>query len=242
MDFLKFQTQFTDFISKNSTNEVLCRELFPGGELTIDEALGVYQMDYTSRLKEALGKNYESTWLLLGDEEFYHFAEEYIKCNPSTLPNLTLYGEHFPNFLKNEGCDEEVIQMAEFEKKYWYLFHCEDQQELILNEKNLSESSFDLTQVGLFSSSVRLDILWANREAGFNNNEEPDLYQDCFFALVRTQKGVEIINLEKREIYQTLQELTHVQKITELSQKTPAPSPEDWSVILKVIKYSRFIV
>src|SRR4051812_17487252 len=95
-----YQKIFLDAILGSEVDDNLLANIKPAGSLSNLEALNVYRGDYTARMLEALGKNYEATWVLLGDEEFMDAATRYIKLNPSTYTNLTTYGESFPNFLE----------------------------------------------------------------------------------------------------------------------------------------------
>ena len=72
-----------------------------GGKLTAAEAVDVYRGGYPARLTEALGETFEACWRVLGDEDFFAAARDYIARMPSLPHNLSDYGEDFPEFLES---------------------------------------------------------------------------------------------------------------------------------------------
>lgn len=67
-----------------------------------EKRLFVYQNAYVSRLVEILGKDYDTTWTWLGDENFHALAQKFVRTHPSGTPNARWFGRRFPDFLRAE--------------------------------------------------------------------------------------------------------------------------------------------
>lgn len=130
-----FQNFFSSWMAEGQFRESLptenlLQQMIPVGSLTNEEVLKVYASDYRARLTEALGENYETTWLVLGDDRFFDIALKYIEANPSSNPDLSHYGKNFPYFLRHYKYFAEwkidipfLEELAYFEKNFWEIFH-----------------------------------------------------------------------------------------------------------------------
>lgn len=100
-----------------------------GGKLSAAEALAVYRAGYPARLTEALGETFETCWRVLGDEQFFAVAKDYIARTPSLSHNLSDYGATFPDFLESPAFGRFGISapylgdLARFEWSFKELFH-----------------------------------------------------------------------------------------------------------------------
>jgi hypothetical protein len=97
-----------------------------GGTLTAAEAVNVYRGGYPARLTEALGETFEGCWRVLGDEDFFAAAKDFIARTPSQTHNLSDYGAGFPEFLESRPDAEHapfIGDLARFEWTFKELFH-----------------------------------------------------------------------------------------------------------------------
>jgi hypothetical protein len=97
-----------------------------GGTLTAAAAVDVYRGGYPARLTEALGETFEACWRVLGDEDFFAAAKDFIARTPSLTHNLSDYGEGFPEFLESRPDAEHAPflgDLARFEWTFKGLFH-----------------------------------------------------------------------------------------------------------------------
>ncbi len=238
MDFKKFQKEFTFLITQDAPMNELEVILCPGGELQLNEAIEVYKIDYHSRMKEALGVNFEATWAILGDDHFSELAQSYVKKYPSKTANLTNYGGLFPEFLLEKKCEDYIFEMALFEKSYWEYFHTNDRAPLELTENLLAHFDFSLENVTLIKSSLNLDLVWKNREFGLGGIDEDDLFCDSYYALFRSIDQVQVLSLSHSLIYELLGELKIKKKISNLNERFSFLTPEQWAIVMQVIKFN----
>ncbi|MBY0517572.1 MAG: DNA-binding domain-containing protein [Bacteriovoracaceae bacterium] len=239
MQLKKIQQLFVDTVTSRVSSVELVGIIDPGGSLTAEGALKVYAMDYKARMQEALGKNYEATWLVLGDDEFLTYAEEYISLYPSDLTNLTSYGDHFPNLLTSKEVAHEVYQMAVFEREFWRFFHANQSPPIELTQEVLGNAYFDLSGIIFFETEMRLDIIWQNRELGSESLGEFDLYEICYLAMFKAGEKVEVKKLSKKA-YQLLEGLKEVGRVLELS--AGEYDPNEWAEALSVLMFSKLVV
>ena len=138
MDLKELQLIFSSVVTgqdENYKRDHLAGLISGGGTLNPDDAITVYAQDYQARLRDALSQNYEATWLIMGDEEFFEYADIYIRKYPSHLSNLTNYGEEFPELL---GTNPELVdasKMAMFERAFWRAFHLSDRASITIDEE-----------------------------------------------------------------------------------------------------------
>ncbi len=104
-----------------------------GGRLSAAEAIGVYRDAYPARLTEALGETYEACWRVMGDEEFFAAARDFIARAPSRSYNLSDYGESFPEFLEARPQAQGAPFLGDLARLEWAflrLFHARAQEGL----------------------------------------------------------------------------------------------------------------
>jgi len=232
MDLYNFQKMFVDSITLKNEEYDLVSNIIPVGRLNPQEALYVYQDDYKARMREALGANYEATWRLMGDDNFFDVAEKFIFSHPSKFSNLTFYGDLFPLFLKEVS--EEAHQMATFEHAFWKSFHAMDSKPKTISEESFGELSFDLSGLTLIHSQLRLDLIWQYRNSLSNELQDMNLFHESYFALYKREEKVEIERLVKNE-YEILMELQKGIRIIDLD--IGEVNPKHWMNIFNIIQY-----
>jgi hypothetical protein len=238
MEFKAFQRSFVERVSQNKSID-FSAALIPGGDLTLEEALNVYTQDYRARMQEALGKNFEATWVLLGDEEFFSLSREYILQNPSQAENLTIYGDSFVEFLEAKDLGDIVIQMAYFERSFWELFHRPDQPQTALTEAHLAAGEFHLQSYFFIHTQYDLEKIWNNREVGIGELSLDDLEGEKFYILFHSDQKAEIKSVEKK-VFLVLEELKQKKKISLLEESISSQLiPSDWAKVFEILQYSQ---
>ena len=237
----KFQKKFLDAIlSGENIQEEFLAQIKPVGKLTPSDVIQVYQTDYHARLEEALGKNFEATWLLLGDEDFHLFAQEYIKLHPSSLRNLTPYGSLFPEFLKSKNQEEFVTEMAAFEKNFWDIFHLAPKKEKTLLPDELAEREFNIEHLFLSHSSIKLHDLWLLRESSDMDLSLDDFEGEEYLAVFRSEDKVEVkkLNESQFKILNLIRETKTLNPAFErLEEMKVVTTQQDWPMIFKILGY-----
>ena len=94
------QKQFLDFIYRNENLETLSQNI---DSTSPYEVMQIHRKHVWSSLMSTLKIHYKSVLTLLGEELFLEFAQSYILENPSTTPDLELYGFDFPDFLRKNS-------------------------------------------------------------------------------------------------------------------------------------------
>ena len=237
-----YQKLFLDAVLGSEVDSTLLANLRPAGNLSKLEAVNVYRGDYTARMQEALGKNYEATWVLLGDEEFKDATSRYIKSYPSTYTNLTAYGESFPEFLAQEY-EADVVTMADFEKKFWKLFNQKANPVKVILPEEISSLSFELgDSIYLFQSSFQLYQLWQKREEAGAGLSFSDFDTEQFLAMFKEGEKVSVKELTSQQ-YNILQCFRKIgsweQTLNEIQIQGYAGSTEDWALVFEILSYSR---
>lgn len=123
MKLSDMQKIFSDVI-RGADAHGLSSKIVPGGALSADEAVAVYQEGYRARLTEALGECYEAVWRVLGDDDFFAVCDAFIPGHISQSYNLSSYGDEFPDFLAAERPQYPFLKdLALFEKEFRAAFH-----------------------------------------------------------------------------------------------------------------------
>lgn len=206
------------------------------GNLTSSEALKVYRSDYDARLFEALSKNYEATWIVLGDELFSDLANAYIKNYPSISYTLNTYGHHFPQFLlaNSEDGEIEAYKMAIFEQSFWQLFHLKESAHHSIDESEILNKNFKMNNVHLFDSNLDLGFIWKNREEGIKDDYVDGIYGEFYFVLFKKGMRVEALNINSR-LFGFLTELKEKGTFSSLGEHHLGS--EDWKIVFDVLSY-----
>ncbi|NUT01178.1 MAG: DUF2063 domain-containing protein [Sphingomonas sp.] len=95
----------------------------------IPAAFAVYRNSWLQGLLDALGSNYPTVAMLLGDELFEKIALEFARDHPATTPALALYGEKFPEFLALHEAGREIPYLrdvAQLERLWTECFFAPD--------------------------------------------------------------------------------------------------------------------
>ena len=187
MELRELQLMFSSIVSGENGLNIgeLQKIITGGGTLNPKKSIDVYIQDYQARMKDALSKNYEATWLIMGDDEFFEYTEIFIKKYPSNLSNLTNYGEYFSELIAENDELADASQMALFERAFWKNFHSNDRPAIIIDEKMITEGLFDLSNFTFLKSQMRLDLVWMNRDKGINALDGLEIFEESYFIIYK---------------------------------------------------------
>lgn len=165
---------FVRSIQRNETS--ISDYIVPGGKLTKEKSIEVYTNDYYARLQDALGENYEAVWTVVGDEDFYALGQSYIKKYPSELRDLTSYGDKFSALLRESELLSDypfLIDLAEFEREFWNIFHRKRESFEIPWEEyleNFSSLTFSFScNFKIYRWNYRVYEIFQYRDTGFGD-------------------------------------------------------------------------
>lgn len=240
-----YQKKFLDSILNPEAVEVeeeVLGLIKPAGNLSQRDALNVYRGDYLARMQEALGKNYEATWVLMGDEDFMNVSSQYIYSYPSTYTNLTAYGELFPNFLERDQ-DTDIVVMANFEKIFWSLFNQKGNPAKVISPEELPIIMFDLQDsIYLFESSYQLYQLWQKREEANSDMSLDDFEGKQYLAVFKQDEKVAVREISQVQYYmlKCFSESCGWKKSLEnIQSKKLTISEIDWSKVFTILSYAK---
>lgn len=107
MSVKELQNQFIEFIYKNKNTDLLSQEIISP---SFKDAMAVYRKHVWYSLINTLKIHYSSVLEIIGEDNFFKIAQDYVFHNPSKTPDLELYGFSFPEFLKKHKEIPEYIQ------------------------------------------------------------------------------------------------------------------------------------
>ena len=111
------------------------KNMIPCRNLSLEESLKIYQNNYYRNLQSSLSQTYEACAALTTEKIFEKIAFAFIRHHPPTQSDLALYGDSFPQFLKNSDLIMSnwpfLPELAELEKIIKQLFlHGESHSEM----------------------------------------------------------------------------------------------------------------
>ncbi|TGK08228.1 DUF2063 domain-containing protein [Leptospira selangorensis] len=199
----EFRKFFSSTIMGKEEVPLLSEHILPGGKLEHSSAISVYQNAYSARFTEALGEKYETVWRVLGDEDFFETAKNFIKENSSYSYNLSDYGEKFPDYLKMNFSEHPVLaEIADFELYVFRIFHLSKNDGTNLQNGLLQGETEDLkvtfhSSVSFLEYSYPIYDLWKTE----NQKDLPDFLNEKKQYLVLGKKGSDLFvsEIEKWE-------------------------------------------
>lgn len=129
MNEKKYQELFVSSVLNELENfpQEINENIIPIGKINSSKVLSVYSNDYKYRMLEVLQGNFETLWMVLGDERFEAVAFDFIKKFPSQSYDLNDYGSALAHYLslQSELLDEIpfLVDLANFEMAFWKIFH-----------------------------------------------------------------------------------------------------------------------
>lgn len=196
----KYQKEFVAAITTSFSSEELIDNIIPVGKLNIQGVLDVYKRDYIARLTEAIGETFETTWAVLGDEDFLKLCGQYISQTPSEFRELGEYSRGFAEFLKKMPFEDYPFlnDLLDYELAFWELFHRENKTHEIIENfsiDDLLEKRIVFAQnMKVFSWDYKIFELWKLRKVGLSDLEA-DIYEAQRLILFKTTSFVQVCEL-----------------------------------------------
>lgn len=202
-----FNLKFAETIRSNSSEDILVSYLKDSRKLSAKRALEVYQEDYQARMTEALRNTYAAIHSLIGDEDFFHLAQDYIKKYPSPFSDLDDYGNYLSEFLSTHPLNIDYIflsELAHFEWNFKEVFHLNDEKGLdALELQNiLQDNSTKVQLIGsakILNYSFTIDKLYSLKETNENDEEEFNFEQEQYLLIHKSGVMVKIHALSKNQ-------------------------------------------
>lgn len=122
----EFNKNFVEYLTGVQAERDLLPLMRETSRLSAMRALEVYREDYQVRLTDALKNTFRVTHSILGDDEFFSLAMDYLAHFPSTFSDLEEYGDQFANFLQKHPLQADypfLPQLAHFEWSFREIFH-----------------------------------------------------------------------------------------------------------------------
>ncbi len=213
-------------------------EITPAGKLTTENALRVYHNDYTSRLCEALGRNFESVWAITGDEDFFKLAKGYLDIATSSSYDLGQFGQNFPQYIEGHEVFENfpfLYELAMIDMTYNDLFHKAYKPgikpEIFSNINNIENKKFEfIDTIALFESKFPILDLWNLRHRSIDDGEvEINMDKSSKFCMYKFNSLIRTYPLSnfQFEIMYNLIKANSLDQAIEVSMKKYSPESED---------------
>lgn len=100
---------------------------------TVAQRMDIYIQAFHARLVSCMENEFPVLRLALGSELFVQFVHQYLNQYPPDSYTLMDLGKRFPQFLReskpedqNELWPEFILELAEFERKFSEIFHCDE--------------------------------------------------------------------------------------------------------------------
>ncbi len=229
LSLVELQALFNRMVLQGNIPDELADQIIPGGTLTVQNSLLVYERGYHARLTEALGETYEGIWWVLGDEGFFLLAKKYLNAHPSDTYTLSNIGRQLPSFLHSYSETKDFPFLPDLARYEW-LFH-----ELFHRQQHPSISPDALQQVlgagdaalkfgaavALFEAPYSVYNIWRRKNADPNDRSPIHWDQPQHLLLYKHQQRILVKELEGQEariLGHLLQGKTIEETITEMSR------------------------
>lgn len=207
LNLARYQQSFVSSVREENKNFEYLENIIPIGDFTATKVMGIYRMDYRSRLQEALGENFESIWAVIGDEDFFSLAQEYILKFPSSKKNLNEYGDQMPLFLKEHPLSQDfpfLIDLALFEIEFWKMFHKEAQTSLFdltqfTEDKLLNSKVKFIDNFKVFNWNHKLYDIWKERQNGLSGKDQTDFENEQYIALFKSSPQIKVEVFDQKQ-------------------------------------------
>lgn len=202
--FYKFQ--------KSGDKSEISLQLATLPKISQEKSLDIYRNNYLSSLIESLSDTYSACKILFGDELFQTICFKYCDEESSRHPNLSNYGESFPDFIKNLPISEEIPFISDLAHYEWTI------KETILREFDQTEIPFESivsksnvvfelkNHVKLLQSTFPISEIWQSLISDTEKEiPEGDMFQ---YLIIKTDQGTKTILLSNN-FYHFLQNVSH---------------------------------
>jgi len=181
---------------RGSEQQKFLAHIEPIAELSTEDCLEIYSRGYYARLIEAMGETFEATWWVLGDDDYFELAKEYVQLNTSQVYDLSQYGEGFASFLALKQQSNEIpflVDLARFEWIFKEVFHCPDiNQPEDLFQESISELTHLIRSPSAFllKSEYSIYEVWKQRSQPIEALDDVDFFSAENLLIYKTSGRV----------------------------------------------------
>ena len=156
----RIQKSMMAFLIKKDT--AIESDVVDSDAVNAKERLNIYGDGYGYRLHDALSENYPAVHTLLGDEDFFYMAYQYMNAYPSEHFSLRFLGSKLEQFFIDNYSDAPVYaEMASFEWALRKAFDAKNQETIGLEKlQEIPIESWGDLQFKFHQSVSRLDLEW----------------------------------------------------------------------------------
>ena len=131
-------------------------------QVNAKQRLNIYGDGYGYRLHDSLSENYPAVHTLLGDEDFYSIAYEYIDNYPSEHFSLRFLGSKLEDFfIENYSDSPFYAEMARFEWALRNAFDAKNEEVITIEDlKKIPVEHWGGLQLSFHQSVSRQDFEW----------------------------------------------------------------------------------
>lgn len=118
------------------------QEISPQEQLgmTAADRLGVYNQQYWFRLISVFQEEYPLTLRFLGLDRFNALVMDHLSAHPSSSPLLQNLSDRWLTWLKDNGADRDLLEVAQLDRIYIELFDAPQAQSTVLEADNIQLS------------------------------------------------------------------------------------------------------
>lgn len=238
------KTFVENVIDSHLLDEELLNLIIPIGNFKPEKIIEIYATDYKYRMLDALKSNFESVWMVVGDEKFQSLAFDYCKFYPSMEFDLNLYGQHFPKFLSENEIINDIPflhELALFELEFWSTFHSPS---IPINLQNIDQNqilnaTFRLNQnTKLFKCEYNIYPLYCYKNKTlddfFEQYNEEDVFKPSYYMLYKKDFRVFCQTLSKSQ-FDFFTELNTKNSIMDVINNPPDITKDETIEIFKLI-------
>ena len=196
--FSEFEQDFLSVMNDGALPQKLLKMLIPIKNLDVKECLEVYTQAKTVRLCDTLYENFSACAKVLGDDDFFALANDYVATHSSEFYNLEDYGHEFPAFLaEQDHCDGYPFlpELATFEWTFKEVFHGKfeayDVRPKLEAVSDFSKVVLTLqSSMALIHSEYRIKEIWDLRNGDEADVDWEPLLEPSWLLLYRGESSI----------------------------------------------------
>lgn len=200
-----WQIQFLGYVLESE--EQFIEQIKPLPGMSAIDCADIYSRGYKARLMEVLGDTFEATWWILGDENFFSFAQMFVSTHPSKSYDLSDYGIEFPKSLQSNPVIQEIpflFELAKFEWLFKELFHSadlENSENILLYTLNANpQASLAIKpSVKLWHSEYSVYDIWRQRSSDVSSLHNLKWHKDQHLILRKSNGQIYVTALDRDE-------------------------------------------
>lgn len=247
MNQSEFNKKFIECITRSQNENELMPLVKDSARLSAARAFEVYREDYQVRMTEALKNTFRSIHSVLGDDDFFRMALDYLDRYPSSFSDLDEYGHHLPHYLKNHSLSEDypfLSQLADFEWAFREIFH--SGEVLGPNADELQKLFADENTKLVLSPSAKVlhyDFSIEKIYSHKDSDEEKMNYSSEQFILLFKKNSLVKLHLLSKNQWELVKFFHTPKSLLECVQNAPATmTPEEMSGLFRVLATEQILL